>query len=115
MTQHSDGVRLQHMLAHASEAVDMVRGKRRDDLVRNRMLQLALVRLVEIVGEAATQVSIEGQKRHSSIPWQVVRGMRNRLIHGYDKIDLDVLWDTIEHDLPPLIAELHRILGEQTK
>jgi len=115
MTQHDDQTRLQHMLGHASEAVDMVRGKRRDDLKRDRILQLALVRLVEIVGEAATQVSIEGQRRYVSIPWPVVRGMRNRLVHGYDRVDLDVLWDTIECDLPPLIAELRSILGQHTK
>jgi uncharacterized protein with HEPN domain len=111
MTRHDDITRLHHMLDYASEAVGMVRGKERDDLKRDRMLQLALVRLVEIVGEAATQVSEEGQQRHPSIPWPQVRGMRNRLVHGYDKIDLDVLWDTIEYDLPPLIAELRRILG----
>ena len=98
------------MLDYASEAVAMVRGKGRDDLKRDRMLQLALVRLVEIVGEAATRVSEEAQRHYPSIPWQHARGMRNRLVHGYDKIDLDVLWDTIEYDLPPLIAELRRIL-----
>jgi uncharacterized protein with HEPN domain len=110
MTQHDDTVRLHHMLDYASEAVDMLHGKERDDLKHDRMLQLALVRLVEIVGEAATRVSEEGQRRYSSLPWQHTRGMRNRLVHGYDKIDLDVLWDTIEYDLPPLIAELRRIL-----
>ncbi len=115
MTQHDDRIRLQHMLDHASEGVNMVRGKRRDDLNRDRMLQLALVRLVEIVGEAATRVSVEGQRRYASIPWQVVRGMPNRLVHGYDRIDLDVLWDTIEYDLPPLIAELRHILDKQAE
>ncbi|MCX5643252.1 MAG: DUF86 domain-containing protein [Phycisphaerae bacterium] len=110
MTQHDDKMRLHHMLDHANEAVEMVRGKGPEDLKRDRMLQLALVRLVEIVGEAATRVSEKGQERYPSIPWQHARGMRNRLVHGYDKVDLDVLWDTIEHDLPPLIAELRRIL-----
>ena len=89
----------------------MAHGKSRDDLRLNRTLQLALVRLVEIVGEVATRVSEEGQQRYPSIPWQYARGMRNRLVHGYDKIDLDVLWDTIEYDLPPLIAELRHILS----
>ena len=103
---------MQHMLDHALEAVEMVRGRQPDDLRQDRMLQLALVRLVEIVGEAATRVSEEGQKHHPSIPWQQARGMRNRLVHGYDKIDLPVLWDTIEYDLPPLIAELRRILDQ---
>jgi len=97
---------------YALEAVAMIRGRQRDDLQQDRMLQLALVRVVEIVGEAATRVSEAGQQRYPSIPWQYVRGMRNRLVHGYDKIDLDVLWDTIEHDLPPLIAELRRVLGD---
>jgi len=67
MTQHDDTVRLHHMLDYASEAVGMVRGKGRDDLKRDRMLQLALVRLVEIVGEAATHVSEEGQRCYSSL------------------------------------------------
>jgi uncharacterized protein with HEPN domain len=112
MTRHDDRVRLQHMLDYASEAMEMVRGQTRDDLKRNRMLQLALVRLVEIVGEAATRVSAEGQQRYPSIPWQHARGTRNRLVHGYDLIDLDVLWDTIQYDLPPLVVELRRILHQ---
>jgi uncharacterized protein with HEPN domain len=111
MTQHDDMVRLHHMLDYASEAVEMAHGKSRDNLTLDRKLQLALVRLVEIVGEAATRVTEEGQRRYPSIPWQYARGMRNRLVHGYDKVDLDVLWDTIEYDLPPLVAELRRILG----
>ena len=79
-------------------------------LEQDRMLQLALVRLVEIVGEAATRVSEKGQRSYPSIPWEKARGMRNRLVHGYNRIDLKVLWDTITDDLPPLIAELERIL-----
>ena len=113
MTQHDDTIRLRHMLDHAAEAAAMIQGRRRDDLGRERMLQLALVRLVEIIGEAATRVSPEGQQRYPAIPWQQARGMRNRLIHGYDKVDLDVLWDTIQDDLPPLIVQLRKALGER--
>jgi len=112
MTQHDDRTRMQHMLDHALEAVEMVRGKQPADLQNDRMLQHALARLVEIVGEASTRVSEEGRKRHPSIPWQETRGMRNRLVHGYDKIDLPILWNTIEYDLPPLIAELRQILDQ---
>jgi len=50
------------------------------------------------------------QAKHQSIPWPRIVGMRNRLIHGYDQVDLDILWDTIEYDLPPLIIELEKIL-----
>jgi len=110
MTQHDDVTRMHHMLDHAREAVAMLSSTTPEDLKRARMLQLALVRLVEIVGEAATRVSDGGQMRYPSIPWQKARGMRNRLVHGYDQIDLRVLWDTITDDLPPLIAELERIL-----
>ena len=114
MTRHSDSTRLQHMLDHAREACEMVQGRRREELDSDRMLELSLVRLVEIVGEAATRVSEEGQKRYPSIPWRQACAMRNRLVHGYDKVDLNVLWDTIQDDLPPLIAELERILSRQS-
>ena len=110
MTQHNDTIRLRHMLDYAQEAVAMVGGKARADLHRDRVLELALVRLVEIIGEAAARVSPEAQDRYSGIPWKEVVGMRNRLVHGYDSVDLDVLWDTLKDDLPPLIAELEQIL-----
>jgi uncharacterized protein with HEPN domain len=74
------------------------------------MLELSLIRLVEVVGEAAARVSAEGQAKYPSIPWPQVVGMRNRLTHGYDQVDLNILWDTIEYDLPPLITELEKIL-----
>jgi uncharacterized protein with HEPN domain len=115
MMRHDDLVRFRHMLEHAREAVSLIAGKGRADLRRERMLELALVRLIEIVGEAATRVGPEGQARHSSIPWRQVIGMRNRLVHGYDKVDLDVLWDTVEEELPPLIEELERIVAETKK
>ena len=111
MTQHDPTVRMRHMLDRAKEAVDLLVGKEKADLFRNRVLELALVRLVEIVGEAANRLSIEDQSRYPSIPWKEIIGMRNRLIHGYDAVDLDVLWDTVRIDLPQLIEELERILG----
>jgi uncharacterized protein with HEPN domain len=114
MTRHENLVRLRHMLAHAREAVAMVAGKERERLRSDRMLELALVRLIDIVGEAAARVSPEGQSKYSSIPWRQVVGMRNRLVHRYDRVDLDVLWDTIEDDLPPLIAKLERVVAKST-
>ena len=112
MTRHDDVTRLHHMLDHAREAVEMVAGKQREHLGRERMFELALVRLVEVVGEAATRVSPEGQRRYDTIPWAEVRGLRNRLVHGYDVVDLNILWDIVNDDLPPLIVELVRILGQ---
>jgi uncharacterized protein with HEPN domain len=112
MTQHNDMIRLRHTLDHAREAVALIAGKDKAELQLNRVLELALIRLVEIVGEASAKVSSATQKKYPWIPWRQVIGMRNRLIHGYDSVDLDVLWDTIEVDLPPLISALEIIVDQ---
>jgi len=103
------------MLDHAKEAANLIAGKNKTELQHNRVLELALIRLVEIVGEASAKVSSETQAKYPSIPWPEVIGMRNRLIHGYDSVDLDVLWDTIEVDLPPLIAEIEKIMSSASE
>lgn len=110
MMPHKDEIRLRHMLDHAREAVDMIKGKREKDLKNERMLELALVRLIEIVGEASARISPEEQEKWPSIPWQHVIGMRNRLIHGYDSVDIKILWNTLDEDLPKLIRALEKIL-----
>ena len=78
-------------------------------------LKRHLVRLIEIVGEAAGRVSAEGLSKYRSIPWIQIIGMRNRLIHGYDNIDFGILYKTITEDLPPLVAELEKILQTEQK
>ena len=113
MTRHDDQVSLGDMLDHAREAVEMLGGSTRADLDGNRMLQLALTRLVEIVGEAASRVSSQARQPHPELPWLRITGMRNRLAHGYDVIDLDLLYDTIRTDLPPLIEALERIVDAE--
>jgi uncharacterized protein with HEPN domain len=104
---------LRHMLDHAREAIDLAQGKTRADLEHDRLLELALVRLLEIVGEAASRVPSEDRTRYPGIPWPQIVGLRNRLIHGYDAVDLDILWQIIEHDLPPLISTLETILSQE--
>jgi len=99
------------MLDHAIEAVELCRHRTRVDLDTDRLFNLALVRLVEIVGEAANRVSPAGQNRLNEIPWHQIVGMRNRIVHGYDKVNFDLLWDTIQQDLPPLIVQLKAALG----
>jgi uncharacterized protein with HEPN domain len=111
MSRHDDEPRLRHMLDHAVEAVEMTRGKTRADLDTDRQLNLALVRLVEIVGEAAARVSGETRERYPDIPWSEIVSLRNRLIHGYDEVDFDILWEIIQSDLPRLIFRLEEILG----
>lgn len=98
------------MLDHAREAIELMQGKTRQSLDKDRLLQLSLVRLVEIVGEAAGRVTETTQALHAHIPWREITGMRHRLIHGYDFVDYDILWQTIKEDLPVLIRQLEEIL-----
>ena len=110
MSHHEAEVRLRHMLDHSREAVAMASGRTRQDLDSDRKLNLALVRLLEIVGEAAGRTTSEERLKYPAIPWDQIRGLRNRLIHGYDSVDFDVLWQIVTADLPRLIAELETIL-----
>ncbi len=109
----TDDVRLRHMLDAAKEALAFMKGKSRKDLDANRMLVLSLLRLVEIIGEAAGQVSKEFQGKYPEIPWALIVAMRNRLIHAYFDVDLDRVWSTTQDDLPPLIAQLEKIIPEK--
>ncbi len=109
MSSQNDDIRLRHMLDYAREAILLAENRGRSDLDADRMLQLSLVRLVEIVGEAATRVSDSTRQRHPQIPWPQIAGMRNRLIHGYDFVDYDILWQTVTEDLPALVAALEPI------
>jgi uncharacterized protein with HEPN domain len=77
------------------------------------VLNLALVRLLEIVGEAAGRVSEVERALHPEIPWPQIVGLRNRLIHGYDAVDHDILWQIITDDLPPLVKALEAILSPE--
>lgn len=115
MSRHDDVIRLRHMRDHAAEALAMVRGKQRDDLEADRMLELALVRLMEIIGEAAGRVTAETRAKLPQIPWSDVVAMRNRLIHGYDSVDHDILWDTIDQDLPLLLAAVELLIQQIDK
>jgi len=115
MTRRDDTVALWHMLDHAVEAVAMAHGRTRADLDRDRQFSLAVLKLVEIIGEAANRVSRTTQETQSQIPWSRIVATRNRLIHGYDTVDHVVLWDIVTLDLPPLISQLRSILPDQSE
>ena len=104
-----DSVRIRHILDAACEAVSFANGRSRADLDADRKLNLSLVRLLEIIGEAARGISTQFRQAHPDLPWQSMVGMRDRLIHGYFDINLDVVWETVTDDLPPLIAQLEKI------
>jgi len=76
------------------------------------MLQLALVQLIEIVGEAASRIPDDLRQSYPSVPWQLAADMRNKLIHGYDVIEFAIVYDTVCDDLPSLVQQLDAIIQQ---
>ncbi len=113
MPKHDPMIRLKHMRDYAQKAIQMASSYAREDLDRHEMLSLALTRLVELVGESANYVPEEVRQHYDQIPWPQVIGMRHRLIHGYDQVDYDILWTTIQRNLPELLSALEQIVGKE--
>ena len=113
MSKDNDLIRLRHMLDAARKAREFVHGRQRNDLETDEQLTLALVRLLEVAGEAAKGVSASFREHHVDIPWKAIAGTRDRLIHGYFDIDLDIVWQIVTSDLPPLIARLEQATSPQ--
>jgi len=111
MSRRDDALLLEDMLEHARLACNAAKGRKRADLDADRVFRAACERFVEIVGEAASSVSDVFKSANLDIPWRKMVGTRNILAHGYAQIDLDILWDIIEIDLPDLIAKLERARG----
>ena len=107
-----DVIRLRHMLDAAREAMAFAQGRTRADLNTDRQLALALVKEIEIVGEAAYQLSETTKDELPSIPWVDIIGTRHRLVHAYFDINLDVLWQTVKQDLPELIEALKPLIPQ---
>ncbi len=115
MSRRDPVVFVHHMLDHALEARQMTRGRARADLDKDRMLNLALVRLMEVVGEASRRVPDDFRSRYPRVPWRETSDFRNRLIHGCDEINFDTLWEIIQEHLPPLIEQLETILAGESR
>jgi uncharacterized protein with HEPN domain len=99
------------MLDAAREAMSFAAGRSRGDLDRDRMLVLAIVKDVEIIGEAASRTTAATQAAHPQVPWALIIAMRNRLIHAYFDVDVQVVWDTVTDDLPQLVAVLEPLVA----
>ncbi len=104
-----DDVRLRHMMDAIEAALRFTSGRERSDLDSDEMLLFALVRAVEIVGEAASRLSEAGRAQAPDVPWSAITGMRNRLVHAYFDIDRDILWTTVQQALPTLLQQLRAV------
>jgi len=107
----NDKMRLQHMLDAAQEAVSFLDTLKHDTLEHNRLVSQAIVRSIEIVGEAASQLSKEHKENNPELPWAQIIGMRNRIIHAYFDIDYALVESTVKQDLPVLIGQLTKLLS----
>ena len=102
----NDPIRLRHMLDAAATAMRLAQGRTRRNLDEDEGLVLSLTKSIEMMGEAARHVSESTREGTPSIPWTQIIAMRHRLVHAYFDIDLEVLWRTVQDDLPALIAQL---------
>ncbi len=108
-----DDARLRHMLEYARDALTFVKGKTKDDLKNDKMLAFAVTRAIEVIGEAANHVPETFRVDHPQIPWRQIIGARNRLIHGYFAVDLDIIWQVVTQNLPELIEELEQLVESE--
>lgn len=105
-----DQTRFKHMLDAAEAAIAHLKNKKREDLDHDRLLINGIIRELEIIGEAASQINAETKEQYPSLPWREMIGMRNRLIHAYFDVDHQTVWRVVKEHLPPLVLALHNIL-----
>ena len=108
-----DRIRVDHMIESAEMVSDFISGKNRADLDSDRMLYLAVVRAVEVIGEAASKVSPETRRGATNIPWQTIIAMRNRIVHAYQDINRTIVWRTANEEIPKLLSELRSLIDER--
>jgi uncharacterized protein with HEPN domain len=104
-----DDTYLIDILESAKIAIDYVTGKSWDVFYEDMQCQDAVLRRIEIIGEAARHISPQFQKRHPQIPWRDLAVLRNLVIHQYDAVDINQVWDTVQNKLPLLVEEISKI------
>lgn len=109
--QRDDLVYVGHMLDMARRIEEKLRGKTRLDYDADDNLRLAVVHLIQTIGEAARRISPEFQKAHLDTPWSDVIGMRHKVVHDYMTVDLDLVWDVATTEIPALIAQLEKMVA----
>jgi uncharacterized protein with HEPN domain len=110
-----DRGRLRHIVDALAAATEFVQGRKRSDLDSDQMLLFALVRAIEIVGEAASRISPETRAEMPDVPWPSIMSMRHRLVHAYFDINRDILWTTVTEAAPPVAQSLKKWLAEEAE
>ena len=112
MSRRDPMVAVQQMRDNARRVLTTMQDRSRSDLDADEMLEAALIRWMEVVGEAARRIPLEFRARYPHVPWQDTTDLRNVLIHDYDTVDLDELWLVIQIHLPQLVQQLQAIIDE---
>lgn len=110
--QESDFIRIQHIIDSCESINQFVKNRCRADLDQDQMLAFAIIRALEIIGEAASRLSAETRHKIPQIPWADITGMRNRLIHGYFDVNYSVLWATVQKDVPDINKILKQFMED---
>ena len=105
-----DRIRLLHMVEASQAALRFMAGRQRGDLQTDQMLLFAVLRAIEVIGEAASKVSEDVRIVNASIPWKAIVGMRNRLIHAYFDVDTEMVWETVQVEIPEILVKLKALL-----
>lgn len=107
-----DLIKLTHMLEAAQTCLEFSKNRKRGDLEKDKLLSFAVVRALEIFGEAASTISKDFQLKHPKIQWRAIIGMRNRLIHAYFDIDFDIVWEALTKEIPSIIPHIQHLLED---
>lgn len=110
-----DDILLLDMLLAARDAAEFAEGLTFETFERNRMAQRAILKSVEIVGEAASRIGVETRAAHPEIPWTAIVGMRNRLVHEYSNVNLRRVWEVVQRDIPHLIPQLENLVPPEAE
>lgn len=108
--ENEDKIRLLHMIEATEEVLSFIKDTGKEEFAKNRMLILSVIKDIEIIGEAASKISEKVKIEYPEIPWKDIIGMRNRLIHGYFDVDINLVWNTANKNLPQLLSLLKNTL-----
>ena len=111
---HKDNITyLEHILDRANKIIQFTEGMDENDFLNDEKTQSAVIRELEVIGEATKRISEDYKNKHNEIPWKLMSGMRDVLIHDYEGIDPYTVWDTIQQNIPTLIEQLQKAFNQK--
>jgi uncharacterized protein with HEPN domain len=108
-----DGAALWDIIAAGRLATSFIHGVSRDSFLDDLLIQSAVIRQIEVMGEATKRLSEEFRAETSKIPWRKIAGMRDLLIHAYDHVDPEEVWNVLQTSIPSLVVQLNDLLNEE--